>query len=126
MSQLNQVTNLGVGKDKKDPDILHHVIVEFSSETAVSSVLRTSRQQGGLSVPGQLAGSQKIQVFERKFKERRRSPSPTPCPSLDTDVVKMRLSVIHNPEEQLEELVRLTYLSEEEVKERFRLKLNVF
>ena len=125
--KLNQVTNLGVGKDKKDPDILHHVIVEFSSETAVSSVLRTSRQQGGLSVPGQLlAGSQKIQVFERKFKERRRSPSPTPCPSLDTDVVKMRLSVIHDPEEQLEELVQLTYLSEEEVKERFRLKLNVF
>ena len=121
------MTNLGVGKDKKDPDILHHVIVEFSSETAVSSVLRTSRQQGGLSVPGQLlAGSQKIQVFERKFKERRRSPSPTPCPSLDTDVVKMRLSVIHDPEEQLEELVQLTYLSEEEVKERFRLKLNVF
>ena len=111
------MTNLGVGKDKKDPDILHHVIVEFASESAVSSVLRTSRQKGGLAVHGQ-AGSQKIQVFERKFKERRRSPSPTPCPSLDTDVVKMRLSVIHNPEEQLEELVRLTYLSEEEVKER--------
>ena len=106
-----------MGKDKKDPDILHHVIVEFASESTVGTVLRTSRHQKGLTVPSQLAGSssQKIQVFERKFKERRRSPSPIDCPSLDTDVVKMRLSVIHNPEEQVEELVRLTYLSEEEV-----------
>ena len=110
------MTNLGVGKDKKDPDVLHHVIVEFASESTVGLVLRTSRQQKGLTVPCQLSGSsQKIQVFERKFKDRRRSPSPTNCPSLDTDVVKMRLSVIHNPEEQVEELVRLTYLSEEEV-----------
>ena len=30
----------------------------------------------------------------------------------------MRLSVIHNPEEQVEELVRLTYLSEEEVNDK--------
>ena len=81
------MTNLGVVKDKKDPDLLHHVIVEFASESAVGSVLRTS---------------------------------------LDTDLVKLCLSVIHDPEEQLEELVRLTYLSEEEVNERFCLKLNVF
>ena len=64
------MTNLGVAKDKKDPDLLHHVIVEFASESAVGSVLRTS---------------------------------------LDTDLVKLCLSVIHDPEEQLEELVRLTY-----------------
>jgi hypothetical protein len=118
------VTNLGVAKDKKDPDLLHHVIVEFASESAVGSVLRTSRrgnQKGGLTV-----GSQKIQVFERKFKERRRSPSPTPCPYLDTDVVKLRLSVIHDPEEQLEELVRLTYLSEEEVNKRGFCQKNNF
>merc|ERR1719234_299307 len=118
-ASFGEVTNLGVGKDKKDPDILHHVIAEFASESTVGSVLRTSRQQKGLTVPCQLAGSsQKIQVFERKFKERRRSPSPINCPSLDTDVVKMRLSVIHDPEEQVEGLVQLTYLSEEEVNQR--------
>ena len=115
------MTNLGVGKDKKNPDILHHVIVEFASEGSVGKVLRESRQRGGLQLPSQAHGWQKIQVFERKFKERRRSPSPDPCPSLDTDVVKMRLSIIHNPEEQLEELVQQTYLSEEEVNQRVEI-----
>ena len=119
------MTNLGVGQDKKDPELLHHVIIEFASESSVGAVLRASRKKGGLTLPCQLTGWQTVQVFERKFKDRRRSPSPTPCPALDSDVVKMRLSLIHNPEQQLEELVRLTYLSQEEVDERVKICQNL-
>jgi len=128
MSTFGTVVNMSVGADRDIPGRLHHVIVEFESEEVVQVILaRNLRNKHEIVIPGSdPPKSQLIKIYERKFKEQRqRSPSPPPCSSVSHDQVKFRLSVIEDCEEQLEELVSLTHLSQEDVDLRVNICKNM-
>jgi len=128
MSTFGTVVNMAVGANRDIPGRLHHVIVEFESEEVVQVILaRNLRNKHEIVIPGSdPPKSQLIKIYERKFKEQRqRSPSPSPCSSVSHDQVKLRLSVIEDCEEQLEELVSLTHLSQEDVDLRINICKNM-
>ena len=127
MSTFGTVVNMSVGANRDIPGRLHHAIVEFESEEVVTVVLsKDMRNKHVILIPGSDPPKyQTIKVYERKFKERPRSPSPPPCVSVSHDQVKLRLSIIEDCEEQLEELVSLTHLSQEDVDLRVNICRNL-
>ena len=113
MSTFGVVVNLCPGKDNKNPDRLHHVIVEYESEEVVARILsRDLRHKHKIEVPDSSPPQyQSLTIYERKFKQRRRSPSPPECPGVSEDQVVMRLNLIFSCEDQLEELSKLLNIS---------------
>lgn len=117
MSTFGTVVNMAIGENKSIPGRLHHIIVEFESEEVVPVILaKNMRDKHKIPIPGSDPPNfQAIKIYERKFKERARSPTPPTCSSVSHDQVKLRLSLIDDCEDQLEELVSLTHLSPEDV-----------
>ena len=73
MSSFGAVVNLIPGKNRDYPDRLHHVIIEFESEEAVSKILsKDLRRSHKIQIPGSNPPRyQDITVYERKFQERK-------------------------------------------------------
>lgn len=127
MSTFGTVVNMAVGTNRDIPGRLHHAIVEFESEEVVPVILaRDMRNKHEVLIPGSDPPKyQTIKIYERKFKDRPRSPSPPLCASMSHDQVKLRLSLIDDCEEQLEELISLTHLSQEDVDLRVNICRNL-
>ena len=129
MSSFGAVTNLIPGKNRDKPELLHHVIVEFESEDVVVKILRTKSTKHRIQIPGGSEDSQpryqEIVIYERKFREARRSPTPPECPGVCHDQVMMRLSLLVDPEDQLAELTGMLDLDPDEVKKRVNICINM-
>jgi len=128
MNTFGTVVNLAVGENKDIPGRLHHVIVEFESEEVVSAILsKKIRDKHKVEVPGSNPPAfRTIKIFERKFKEQRpKSPSPPVCNGVSHEQVKLRLALLWECEEQLEELVNLTHIDAEEVQQRVDICKNI-
>ena len=123
MSTFGVVVNLSPKKNNQHPELLHNVIVEFETEETVSRIL--SRQYRGkhkIEIPGSSPPqSQTIAIYERKFQQRRRSPSPAPCPEVSPEQLIMRLNLVFDCEEQLEELSRMLNIDVEDVQARIEI-----
>ena len=97
MSTFGAVVNLIPGKNRNNPNRLHHVIIEFESEEAVSKILsKDLRRNHKIQLPGSNPPKyQDIIVYERKFQEKTRSPTPPECPGVTHDQVTiLELNII--------------------------------
>ena len=126
-SGFGTIVNMIPGHNRDNPDLLHHVIVEFSEEDAVIHTLSKQFRDHKIEIPGsQPQKYQHMKVFERKFRERRRSPSPAECPGVSHDQVMLRLSLMSaDPDLQLVELTSLLNLDQEEVENRVNICRNM-
>lgn len=128
MSTFGVVANMIPGKNRNNPDMLHHVIVEFEGEDVASQLLKKNiRNKHRIQVPdSEPPRDQDIVVYERKFTERRRSPTPSvECPGVCHDQVMMRIALLVDPEDQLTELTSMLDLDEEEVMKRRNICINM-
>ena len=127
MSTFGVVVNLTPSKNNKHPDLLHHVIVEYESEETVTRILsRNNRGKHKIEIPGSSPPQyQPIAIYERKFQQRKRSPSPPPCPEVSSEQVIMRLNLIFDCEEQLEELSRMLNIDVVDVQARVEICRNM-
>ena len=127
MSTFGVVVNLTPSKNNKNPELLHHVIVEYESEEIVSRILsRHNRGKHKIEIPGSSPPQyQAIAIYERKFQQRKRSPSPPPCPEVSHEQVIMRLNLVFDCEEQLEELSRMLNINVGDVQARVEICRNM-
>ena len=127
MSSFGTIVNMIPGQERENPEKLHHVIVEFSGEEAVSTILsKQNRFNHRIGIPGVVpVRHQQVKIYERKFQKRKRSPSPPACPEVKHDQVMMRLSLVTDPDTQLSELAGLLNLDEEEVGKRVNICRNM-
>ena len=127
MSTFGVVANMMPGKNRNNPDLLHHVIVEFESEDVASQLLKKNiRNKHRIQISdGDPPQMQNIVVYERKFTERRRSPTPIECPGVKHDELITRISLIVDPMEQLETLTNLLDMDEDEVNKRKNICINM-
>ena len=127
MSTFGAVANMIPGKNRNNPDQLHHVIVEFESDDVASQLLKKNiRNKHRIQIPdSDPPRMQDIVVYERKFTERRQSPTPPPTPGVCHDQVMMRLALLVDPEDQLAELTSMLDLDEEDVMKRRNICINM-
>ena len=127
MSTFGVVVNLCPSQDRKLPDRLHHVIVEFESEEVVTRILsKKYRHKHKIEIPNSSpAQFQSITIYERKFQQRKRSPSPPECPSISREQVVARLNSISDCEQQLEELTKLLNIGVADVQARVEICRNI-
>ena len=127
MSTFGVVANMIPGKNRNNPEMLHHVIVEFEGDDVVSHILNKNiRNKHRIQIPASDPPlMQDIVVYERKFTERRRSPTPVECPGVCHDQVMMRIALLVDPEDQLAALTNMLDLDEEEVMKRRNICTNM-
>ena len=127
MSTFGAVANMIPGKNRNNPDMLHHIIVEFESEDVASKLLKKNiRNNHRIQIPDTNPPKlQTIVVYERRFTERRRSPTPPECLGVCHDQVIMRLSLLVDPEDQLMELTGMLDLDVDEVQKRRNICINM-